>query len=150
MALLRFRSGSDPLDDLLRLQRQLDQFFGAASMGGSLALPGRGVFPPVDVFDKGDAVVVKTELPGMKLQDIELVTENDTLTISGKRTIRFDAEKPRFHRRERDQGEFRRVVRLPAKLNTEAAKATYGNGVLTVTIPKAKESQPRQISVQAA
>lgn len=148
MAYLRLRSES-PFENVVSLQHELDRFFGSG-FAGALAPSGRGVFPAVDIFDRDQSIVVKAELPGLRREDVDLVVEDDKLTISGKRAIAYEGDRLRFHRREREQGQFRRVLRLPTKLDTESANASYANGVLTVTIPKAPEIKPRQVPVQVS
>jgi HSP20 family protein len=107
------------------------------------------VYPPVDVFDAGDAFVLKAEVPGVDPEKLDLTVEGDTVTLRGERTFAQPSEDAAFHRRERDQGQFRRVVRVPGPVAADEARAEYRNGVLTVRIPKAKEARPRRLSVQA-
>jgi HSP20 family protein len=134
----------DPFEQMQHeLERVLDTAFG--SVGQS-----PGVYPPVDVFDRGDAYVVKAEVPGVSPDRIEIHVEDDTLTIRGERTFPEPSPEAAYHRRERSQGQFRRVVRIPGRLAADEAKAQYRDGVLTVTIPKATETRPRRVDIQAA
>jgi HSP20 family protein len=94
--------------------------------------------------------VIKAELPGVDPAKLDVEVRDNTVTIKGERTFDTPEEKAAFHRRERLDGEFRRVIRLPARLESAEAKAEYKHGVLTVRIPKAKEARPRRLQVEAA
>jgi HSP20 family protein len=131
----------DPFEQLQQeVERMMDAAFGSAP----------GLYPPVNVFDQGETFVVKAELPGVSPERIEINVEEDTFTLRGERTFAEPSRDAAYHRRERAQGQFRRVVRLPGRIATDEAKAQYRDGVLTVTIPKAKEARPRRVQVQTA
>jgi HSP20 family protein len=123
-----------------RLFDSLSGFTGAASTG---------VFPAINVSQDSDAVFVRAELPGIKVDDLEISMENDTLTIAGERSFAKDDEGVSYHRREREWGAFRRSFTLPTRVDSDKVQARYTDGTLTVTLPKAAEAKPRQISVQA-
>jgi len=131
-------------DQFEQLQTELDRMVNAA-----FGTP-TGLYPLVNVFDAGDAFVVKAEVPGVDPKSVEINVEDDTLTIRGERTFTEPARDAAYHRRERGQGQFRRVVRLPGRLASDEAKATYRDGVLTVGIPKAKETRPRRVQIETA
>jgi HSP20 family protein len=122
------------------LERMLHSAFGSAG----------GVYPPVNVFDGGDAYVVKAELPGIVPERIEVSVEDDVLTLRGERTLAEPDPAGAYHRRERDQGQFRRVVRLPGRVAADETRAEYRDGVLTVRVAKAKEQRPQRIEIKAA
>ena len=135
----------DPFDQLQReLERMLESAFGSVSSSAV------GVYPAVNLFDAGDAYVVKAELPGVEPDKIEVDVEDDTLTLRGERAFSEPKQEVAYHRRERDQGRFRRVVRIPGRVEAGEAKADYRDGVLTVRIPKAKETRPRRVEIRAA
>jgi HSP20 family protein len=133
------------------LQDELEQMLdGAFGPSGSW-----GVHPRIDVFDAGEAFVLKAEVPGIDPGDIEVTIEDDTVTLRGERASSGpEKDVPErdaaYHRRERRFGRLRRVVRMPGRLAHDEARAECRNGVLTVRIPKAKESRPRRVAVQAA
>jgi len=108
------------------------------------------VYPPVNVFDATDAYVVKVELPGVEPGKVQIEVEDNTLGLRGERAWAEPREDAAYHRREREQGQFRRVVRMPGRLAGEEAKAEYRDGVLTIRVPKAKETRPRRVEIQAA
>lgn len=94
------------------------------------------MFPTVDIFEDGNSVVVKAELPGMKKEDIEVNISDDIITISGEKKSEDKVEKKDYYRLERSYGSFTRTLQLPAETRTEDAKASFRDGVLEVRIPK--------------
>ena len=145
MAMTRF----DPFADLLTIRGPLDADF--TSWGGS----GRWV-PAVDIFENGkQELVLKAELPDMKREDIQVVFENNTLTLKGERnfeqvTTEHGVKQDQFHRLERAYGTFSRCFSLPSTVDASKIGADYKNGVLTVTLPFREESRPRTINVEVA
>jgi HSP20 family protein len=138
---------SDPFENLLRLQRDLDRIFRNPSLDFGLAGP--SVFPPVNVFTDKDGVIIRAEVPGIKVEDLNLEIEGGRFKLSGER--KFETrEGGGYHRRERRGGKFSRMLRLPDDLDTQAATAELRDGILTVRIPKAAAARPRQIEVKAA
>jgi len=104
--------------------------------------------PALDVEETDASIVVRTELPGMKKEDIKVSGSRDSLCISGER--RFDGEerKKTYRRVERAYGKFQRCLTLPGDVEWDKTKAVYRDGVLELTLPKAASSQVRQIPVQ--
>lgn len=101
----------------------------------------------VDIFEDGNNVVVKAEVPGMKKEDIEVNLTQDTITISGQKNAEEKVERKDFYRVERTFGSFTRKLRLPADIQTDKAKATFKDGVLEVRIPKTSTAATRKISI---
>lgn len=135
------------VEGLLRLQEQLDRFFGKPLY--DLGLSGPNVFPLVNVFTDENGLVVQAEVPGVKPDQLDVQVDPGRLTISGERTLNAD-EKCSYHRRERRGGRFSRTIQLPRDLDPEQAKAECRNGMLTVRIPKHAAAKPRHIEVRAA
>lgn len=107
-----------------------------------------GWSPALDLYQNNDNVVAVVELPGMRKEDIEISLHEGMLTISGERkTESMNGEKA--ERSERYVGKFRRSITLPARVDTNKVSATYRDGILTVTLPKAEEAKPKQIQVSA-
>jgi len=94
------------------------------------------MYPTVDIFEDGNNVVVKAELPGMQKEDIEVDISDDVITISGEKKTEDKVEKKDYYRLERSYGSFTRTLQLPAETQTEKAKASFRDGVLEVRIPK--------------
>jgi HSP20 family protein len=106
-------------------------------------------YPLVSFDDQGANFVVKAELPGLAEKDLELSATATTLTLRGERKV--DApEGYSTHRNERSAYRFARTFELPTKVDADHVEARLENGVLTVTLPKAPEAQPKQISVKAS
>ncbi|HEX8960503.1 MAG TPA: Hsp20/alpha crystallin family protein [Geobacteraceae bacterium] len=124
-------------------------FFGPSWMP-RLKLPemmGGDVSTSVDIYEEGDNVVVKAEVPGMKKDDIEVNLTEDTITISGQKKSEEKVERKDFYRLERSFGSFTRKLRLPADIQTDKAKATFKDGVLEVRIPKAPSAKARKVTI---
>ncbi len=107
----------------------------------------RLAYPPLELEDEGDNVVVTAELPGVDKDEVELTVLGDTLTIAGEKKLPTE-DGVKYIRHERPHGKFRRLVDLPYSIAQDAIKASYEDGVLRVTLPKAEEAKPRQIAVE--
>ena len=108
---------------------------------------GRARWPRLSLADAGESLVLKAELPGLTEKDLQLSIQKDVLTMSGER--KPDApEGYLVHRQERAPLKFARSFTLPCKVDPEKSAATLKDGVLTLTLAKAPEAQPRQITVK--
>lgn len=148
MALIRFESDSDPIRNMLALQEELAHFLRNPSY--SLGLSGYGAYPPVNIFDERDGVVIVAEIPGLDPAGIEISGAAHTLTISGERKRESATDGAAYHRQERPYGKFSRSIQLPEDLDVDKATARYESGILTVHVPKAEHARPRRITVQNA
>jgi HSP20 family protein len=92
--------------------------------------------------------VVKTSVPGVKPEDIDITISGNTLTISGETTEEEEVTKDNYIRRERRYGSFSRSVILPEGLEPDKGEASFEDGVLTLTIPKAPEAKPKVIKIK--
>jgi HSP20 family protein len=147
MAVMRFDQ-IDPARHMLTLQEELERFLRNPSF--NLGLSGHGAYPPVNIFDDHEGVVIIAELPGLEPVSIKVAGQGNTLTIGGVRAREDEVQGRGYHRRERRFGEFSRSLQLAPGLDIAKAEARYEAGVLTLRIPKAEETKPRQITVQAA
>ena len=93
---------------------------------------------------------VRAELPGIDGDALDISVTGDTLTISGERVMPAEDENAKYHRREREAGKFSRIVNLPSQINTNKVNANSKNGILTITLPKAEETKPKQITVKTS
>jgi HSP20 family protein len=105
-----------------------------------------GWAPALDLYQNNDNVVAVVELPGMRKEEIEISLHDGMLTVSGERKIE-KSEGEKAERTERVTGKFRRSVTLPTRVDADKVAASYKDGVLTVTLPKAEEAKPKQIQV---
>lgn len=136
-----------PTNAVERLQREMNRLFSDFS-GRSLPSLGGMVFPPVNLTEDPDNIYLRTELPGMKPDEVEISVEGETLTLRGERKLAEAGEGVNYHRREREAGRFRRIITLPTRINPAEVNAVFKNGVLKVTLPKAPEVRPKQIKVK--
>lgn len=105
------------------------------------------LFPLMNVRDNADAFEVSTEIPGMKIEDVELKVEGETLTVKGERKAEDTPSGASYHRREIVTGAFQRSLTLPAKIDPDNVLASYKNGILLVTLPKEKRALTKQIKI---
>ncbi len=140
----------EPLNDLVSLRDAMDHLFedSFVRMRG-LPVAGGGASLALDVYETADSVVIKTNVAGVKPEELDITIDGDILTIKGETQSEDKVEKANYIRQERRYGAFERSVQLPGALVTDKAQATVENGVLTLTIPKSEESKPKAIKVQA-
>lgn len=139
---------SDPYRAFDTLRRRMDQVFREYDEGAG----GRTrsvTYPRADLRDTKEAFVLTAEVPGLTDKDINISVTSDSLTVQGERKTPAP-EGYAVHRQERGQLRFARSFGLPARIDTEKVTATVKHGVLTVTLPKHPESQPKSISVKAS
>lgn len=106
--------------------------------------------PAVDISENENALVLSADIPGVKMDDIEIKLEHGTLTLSGSREFKKQDEKGGYHRIERSYGTFQRAFALPDTVDTDRVEAAFDNGVLTITLPKKEVAKPRTIKVAPA
>lgn len=104
--------------------------------------------PAMDVEETESNFVVRTELPGMKKEDIKVSGSKDSLCISGERRFDGEEKKKNYRRVERAYGKFQRCVSLPSDVEWDKTQAVYRDGVLELTLPKAASAQAREIPIQ--
>ena len=151
MAIVRFRpfgSALDPFRDLSDMQSEMnrvfDSFFGRPSQVGGVE---RIWAPAVDMYETKDELVITAELPGLNEKDIHLSITGDVLTLKGERHWSQEVEQENCYRGERWFGKFERALPLPIPVQADKVKASYRDGVLTVTLPKAEEIKPKEIKI---
>jgi HSP20 family protein len=105
--------------------------------------------PPVDVYEDQDAIVIKVDLPGMKQEDIDIEMNNDNLTIKGERKFEDEARRDKYVRVERQYGLFQRSFTIGVAIEADKVKATYRDGMLELTLPKAEAVKPKKVQVVA-
>jgi HSP20 family protein len=135
---------NDPFEEVNRLRRFLDTWSGEPGFSE----PSPGVFPLLNVSSNADCYVVRAELPGIKPEELDITVSGNNLTISGERKIPGENKGARYHRKEREAGNFSRAVTLPGPLNPNNVEATLKNGILKVVIHKAEEAKPKKISIR--
>ena len=108
-----------------------------------------GWAPAIEVFEKEDKFVVKAELPGMKEEDIDISVVGDTLTIKGERRAESQVKEEEYYCCERSYGSFSRSIAVPSNVDAKRIEASYEDGVLEVSLPKAAEVKPKKVAVLA-
>jgi HSP20 family protein len=106
--------------------------------------------PAVDIVESDKELVLSADLPGVKLEDVEVKIEDGTLTLSGSRKFENEDNKNGYHRIERSYGEFHRAFALPDSVDATKVAAGFDNGVLKVTLPKKEIARPRTVKVEIA
>jgi len=133
--------------DFDRLRRQMDDLYGALS-GDTFPMPSAGVFPLSNVTEDNDNYYVRAELPGVKSEDLDIQVTARGISIAGERKIPVEGNNVKYHRRERDAGKFSRLINLSDDIDVDKVDAKLENGILTMIIPKAEKTKPRQIAVK--
>ena len=107
-----------------------------------------GVFPLVNLTEERDNYYIRAELPGMKADELNISVTGNGVSIAGERKISAEGDNVRYHRREREAGTFSRMIGLPGEVNPDKVDATFKDGILTVTVPKAEKAKPKQITIK--
>lgn len=147
----------DPFEELRALRNEMNRLFEETFRHGRYFLPEPeevGVpapatwRPSVDMYETDNAVVVKANLPGIDQKNVEVMVEPDAVVIKGQVEQDREVEKRNYYRRERSYGSFLRRLPLNMEVKAEEAKATFKNGVLEVTIPKAQPGKSKSVKVK--
>jgi HSP20 family protein len=143
--MVRYPTGADlwgePLATLRRIQDEINRAFGDQQWAPSAE------FPPLNVWRGADGVRVTAEIPGVKLDAIELTVHQNALIIKGKREPEAREPDASFHRRERTFGPFTRTVALPFNVDPDKVKASAHNGILSIELPRPETDKPRTIKI---
>jgi HSP20 family protein len=132
--------------ELASLQREMDGLTRPTMR--PVARHGARVFPSIIISATDEKLIVRAEVPGMKLEDFDISVSGETLTVQGSRLTGEGLEGGWYHRRERESGGFSRAIRLPVEVDGDAAEAIYVAGVLIVSLPPKKPAKPRAIPVK--
>jgi HSP20 family protein len=154
---MMLRTHWDPFQDLRsaqdeRTQTQMDRLFAQAfglhgQWQSATGASTRAWAPALDISEGTDAYRVTVELPGVKLDDLEITVEDGLLTIQGERHFASESSEEQYHRLERSSGAFRRSITLPAQVEADAVEASMEDGVLRILVPKAEEAKAKRIQV---
>jgi HSP20 family protein len=142
---MSMNSFNDPFEALFAIQRALDSRRASDWMGSSTS--GIGSFPPINIFQRGEDFVAIVEVPGVEKDRLEIEAKENTIRISGRKTIKYD-EGASMHRRERVSGAFDRTLSVPIQIDPDAITAEFGDGVLSLFIPRAESDKPRTIKIK--
>ncbi len=140
----------EPFRRATSLQDQVNRLFSDVLERGSEESSLTAWAPSVDIYETEHELVVKADLPEVDPKDLDIRVENNILTIRGERKFKKKVNEENYLRVERSYGSFARSFTLASTVNSEAIKADYQNGVLTLSIPKREEAKPKQIKVNVA
>lgn len=139
-----WRSGEREME---RLRREVDRLF--ANWPTRAAWSGAPAFPAMNVWADEDSAVVTAELPGVRIEDVDISVEKDALTLRGSRRPEETDEDATYHRRERRYGDFQRAFRMSFQVEPNKVEADLKNGVLSVLLPRAEADKPKKIEIKA-
>jgi HSP20 family protein len=147
-SLIPFRSSNQFLDQMHNeMDEMIQRFFGAPAEAKT---NGMSVWAPnIDISETDKAFIVKADLPGVDPKDVEVSVREGVMTLRGEKREQREEKHKNYHRTERFVGQFYRSIPLPAGVDEESVAATSGIGVVTVTIPKKPEAQPKKIAVKS-
>jgi HSP20 family protein len=134
----------NPFDSLFHFQQALDTL--RASNWLESTTSGGGAYPPLNIFRKGDDIVILTEVPGVRKEDLQIQAKGKTIRIAGTKTIAY-GQNVGMHRRERLAGFFDRVVSVPVEVDVDRVKAECRDGILALYLPRAEQDKPKSIKI---
>lgn len=141
------RFDRDPLETMMRLQDDFARALNPRSAQPREHVSSRVWSPSVDIFEDSDVIVIRADLPGIKQEEIDIEMNGDTLTIRGERKFDDEAHRDSYIRVERQYGEFQRSFTIGIPIEADRVKASYRNGMLELSIPKAEVSKPKKVLV---
>lgn len=134
----------NPVREMITLRETMDQMFNDNFSRGT---NGRTAHLPIDAYVTENAIVLVTDVPGLKPEEIAITMEKDTLTIRGEyKTAEADRQ---YLLRERPVGKFERTMTINTPIDADRVEATFENGTLILTLPKAEAAKPKQISIRS-
>ena len=139
---------TNPLGELVSLRQAMDRLFEDSFVRPRSGYSGDEHPLALDIRSTADSIVVEAALPGVKPEDVDISVLGDTLIINASTRDEESSEDEGYTYREIRRGAFSRTVTLPGGLNADAASATFENGMLRLTIPKAEEAKPRHIQIK--
>ena len=143
-------TSNDPVSQLARVQHDMDRLMTAFRPWSQQAQGLRtGVYPALNLYDDGECLILRAELPGVSPEALDVNVTGDTLTLKGERVATELPEGASYHRCERNSGTFKRAMNLPQQVDPTKVAATFRNGVLDIRLPRADQGKQRKISVKA-
>jgi len=135
---------ADVWREMERLRREMDGLFtnyGRAATSSS--------YPLVNVYEDKEKLLVTAELPGATREQVSITFTDGVLTIAGKQGPSANVKNMTAVRQERTEGDFEKTLRIPTKIDQNNINASFSNGILTITLPKAEEAKPKTITIEA-
>ncbi len=138
-----------PIQDLFSIHNDMSRFFDQWYRPTRYRAESETLdwMPVVDILEADGHVEIRAEMPGLSEQDVQVAVTDDVLTLKGEKTQESEDKDQKYHRVERSYGRFQRSFTLPANLDPEDIKAKFTHGVLTISIPKVKEVEPKEVQI---
>jgi HSP20 family protein len=138
-----------PIADLVSMRDAMerlfdDRFFRPFSIGEGP----RETTPAIDLYATPEAVIAKVALPGVKPEDVDITVTDDLVTVTGSFEEETEKTEAGYVHKELSRGAFSRTFAIPTAVDTETAKASFKDGLLTLTLPKTEEVKPKHIKVE--
>ncbi len=148
----------NPLKEFGEIGRDMDSLFSEIFPMESIFSPtiksarertGEVVAPALDMIDKGDSILVRVDMPGVKKDDISITIEKNTLKFQAEKKHKDEYAKEDYFYMERSRAKLARSVALPVKIDPDKITASLKEGTLEITLGKVQEAKPRKIKVEA-
>ena len=139
----------NPFKDLIFLQERMTRIFDEALLQykGSSGLASGAWFPPVDIYETGDTIILKAEIPGVDRKNVSLEVRENVITLKGERKFSKNLGEENYHRMERFYGTFSRAFSLPNVVDKAAVTANFKDGVLEIMVPKVVEESSSSVKI---
>ena len=134
----------EPFTGLRRMREDMDRMFDSFAPSMMVPWAAEGTMPAIDVFERGNGIVVKAELPGLKKEDIEITATEDSISLRGEFKREEEVREEGFLRRERRIGKFFRTIPMQFAIKPDEVKATFKDGVLEITAPKSEQAKTNE------
>ena len=142
----RFRKPSI-WQEMDQLQREMNRLFDSSSRGRVVSAPS---YPAINIWTNDEGMLISAEMPAVQPDDINIDVNADALSISGDRKPHEVAKEAIFHRRERSYGSFSRTIQLPFMVDTNKVEASFRNGILMISMPRAEADKPKKITIKSS
>jgi HSP20 family protein len=145
MAIVRWRPFRDMVSIQDEMNKLFDDFLGRPLMRTEWS---EGVWnPSVDISETKDNVIIKAEMPGLNKEDVKISMQDNMLTLTGEKKQEKEEKETNYHRIERSYGAFSRSFSIPTSVKSDKIRATYKDGILSITLPKTEEVKPKEIPI---
>jgi HSP20 family protein len=136
----------DPFSDMVQLRDEIGRWF-EGTVERAKGKKSAVWAPDVDIKETDNEIQIKADLPGMKLEDIDVSVDGDQLVIKGERKVEREEKEKDYIRVERSYGSFYRSFSIGAPVKADEIKASYRDGVLEISLPKAEARKPKKIQI---
>jgi HSP20 family protein len=146
MTLVRFNKRNR--GNLARLHGEMDDLFGGFFRGFDTPFSGYKAWPAIDVAEEEETIIVRAEVPGCKADDIDISVHGNVLTISGEKKLSEEKKEKGYYHVESSYGSFKRELTLPTDVNQSKVDASYKDGVLSISLPKAEKAKTIKVKIK--